>query len=180
MDDTGTGRSCANGGLSRNTCPPMVLGRLLLLRLRGAPSSSWLAGAWPGTPVPALGDLGTPLSWCPEVRDSGVPVASPATLLSALFVQGGRNRLDRWQGLAQASCQIPFPWSHRRLGVGARELFWRQGSLTPWPFLLPSSCPRTAAGGLGGVPSPAGGQQSGSWPEAYSATLSLSQPPRPA
>lgn len=84
MADTGTGRSCANGGLSRDTYPPMVLGRLLLLRLWGAPSRSWLAGVRPGAPVPALGDLGAPLPWCPEMWDSGVPVASPAPLLSAL------------------------------------------------------------------------------------------------
>lgn len=158
----------------------MVLGRLLLLRLRGAPSRSWLAGTWPGAPVPALGDSGAPSPGALKCGTLGCLWLAQPPLLSALFVQGGRNRLDGWQGLAQASCQIPFPWSHRRLGVGARELSRRQGSLTPWPFLLPSSCPRTAAGGLGGVPSPAGGQQTGSWPEAYSATLSLSQPPRPA
>lgn len=73
----------------------------------------------------------------------GLWLAQPP-LLSALFVQGGRNRLDRWQGLAQASCRIPFPWSHCGLGVGARELPQRQGSLTPQLFPLPSSCPRTA------------------------------------
>lgn len=137
------------------------------------------APGWPGhgqrQPFLSLGDVAWNCRpWCPAVRDSGVPVASPAPLLPALFVQGGRNRLDRWQGLVQASCRIPFPWSHCRRGVGAQELPQRQGSLTPWPFQLPSSSPRTA---VGGSSKPAGGQQTGYWPGAYSAILSLSEPP---
>lgn len=95
----------------------------------------------------SLGNSGWSCPLVPCSGDFGVPTVGPAPLLSALFVQGGKNCLDCWLGLVQASCRIPFLWSHCGLGQGARERPWRQGSLPRWPFLPSSSGPRTAAWG---------------------------------
>lgn len=117
---------------------------------------------------------------CPLVPcsgDFGVPTVGPAPLLSALFVQGGKNCLDCWLGLVQASCRIPFPWSHCGLGQGARERPWRPGLSPPLAFSAEFLWSQNSS--VGDVPRLAGGQQTRSWPTASSATLSLSKPPRP-
>ena len=140
-------------GAQRDPCPLWPLAASCFSSTR----EHRLAPGWPGLGrgqqfLRLRNVAWTCLPWRPA---SGGLWGWPSPLLSAWFAQGGRNHLDCWQGLAQASCRIPFPWSHCGLGVGVRELPWRLDSLTPWPFLLPSSCSRTAArGGGGSKPSP--------------------------
>lgn len=145
MTFTGVGYSREDWGLSGVPAPygpwppPASL-------MPGSTILDSLAGHFQGWQFPSLGNFGwNCLPWCPAVGDPGVPVVCPALLLSALFMQGGKNRLDYWLGLVQASCRIPFRWSHCRLGLGARELY--RGRLSPGLFCHVSLIPEQQNGG---------------------------------